>query len=395
MGFDKFKQKAKKIIKFIIKNPRRFLIILTLGIGILLLLVIASKITFHIDTAGSDGSPSVMSMTVYDTLGDVGISRPSFAGINGSTNGNKSSKKIAEEKIYYIGDSDMVGLENSGKAKSPSSYFYAKGSMNADWVNTNYNIATETAINGKSLKDSIPNDASCIVVGFGSNGTTAWADTKTLIKNLKQDYPNKSIFVVQTFHVGESYRSGGSLTAERMNSEIDTYNQNMQKICNENGIKFINPNINIVEDYGTGYLKSDYCYDDGMHLNNSGNEVWYSDIIKCINASNASNSSGGKTTGTGSGQVISESDYYTTGYSGIYESRTTGRKFTEYKQNADQYLSNYPLAVGTWHKECGTVTTIIVGSGYSENATFADAYNNLKNNGYRNRCNRMDTKLCT
>ena len=86
---------------------------------------------------------------------------------------------------------------------------------------------------------------------------------------------------------------------------------------------------------------------------------------------------------SGQGKVTSTSNPNSTGYTGIYESRTTGRKFKEYKQNGNSYVFRYDISsVGcSWSSECGTVSTMIVGSGYSTKATFEDATKKLKSTG--------------
>lgn len=73
-----------------------------------------------------------------------------------------------------------------------------------------------------------------------------------------------------------------------------------------------------------------------------------------------------------------------TGYSGIFKSGTTGRQFKEYKQNIDGWDSRYkindlPNSNG-WTTECGTVSVITVGSGYSDRATFEDVTAKLRAN---------------
>lgn len=91
------------------------------------------------------------------------------------------------------------------------------------------------------------------------------------------------------------------------------------------------------------------------------------------------NSSSGSTTSTssaGGSGVIQETNSSETGYTGIFQSGTTGRQFKEYKQNIDGWDSKYkindlPQSDG-WTSECGTVSVIIVGSGYSDKATFED-----------------------
>lgn len=377
---EKVKEKIKKIIRLLIKSPlfRKIVIIAIIIIAIYLLFVIAAYKILDIDTAGEDGSGSVMSKKVSDTLTDeAGIGKRK--GVIPESTGDKNN--ISEDKVFYIGDSWMVGLKNSGKASSPTNYFYAKTGENADWVLNNYS----------DLKSKIPNDISCIVVEFGLNGLNNWAKTQELIDKLTQDYSEKSIYVLQTPHICDGYTADSNF-----NSKVDTYNENMKNYCSgKSGVTFINSTTMIVSENGAGYLKDEYALDPNdtsmgggkIHLNNNGYNVWYTSIIQSINSStsNGGENSNNRSipTGDGQGKVISESDYDTTGYSGIYKSGITGREFIEYKQNADTYLSQYPIdGLGcNWHSECGTVTTIIIGSGYSDNATLEDAWNNLKNNG--------------
>ncbi len=100
-------------------------------------------------------------------------------------------------------------------------------------------------------------------------------------------------------------------------------------------------------------------------------------------SSSSSNNSTSNSNKSGKGKVISTSNVNSTGYTGIYESRTTGRKFKEYKQNGNSYVFRYDISsVGcSWSSKCGTVSTMIVGSGYSTKATFEDATKKLKSTG--------------
>lgn len=91
-------------------------------------------------------------------------------------------------------------------------------------------------------------------------------------------------------------------------------------------------------------------------------------------SSSSSNNSSSNSTKGGQGKVISTSDVNSTGYTGIYESSITGRKFKEYKQNVNTFVDKYDISSTgyNWGGECGTVATLILGSGYSTKATFAD-----------------------
>jgi len=179
-------------------------------------------------------------------------------------------KNIAEDKIFYIGDSWIELLKTSGVAKSSGSYFYGKSGMNADWV-----LNTYSSMN-------IPKDASCIVVKFGLNGPSLWKKTQELVDKLSKDYPDKDIFVLQSPHVCKEYSYGNTLTGDTLNKQVDTYNKNMKEYCEgKSGVTYIDPTINIVSESGSGYLKKEYA-SGTFHLNSNGNKVWYEDIIKCI-----------------------------------------------------------------------------------------------------------------
>lgn len=207
-----------------------------------------------------------------------------------SSSSGKSNKSIAENKIFYIGDSWFELLNKYKDAKSSKSYFYSKSSKNADWVLTNYSSAKSEAYNGKSLKDTIPKDTSAFVINFGLNGTSMWEKTQKLIDNLVKDYPGKTVYFIQTPHVGEQY-SYGSLTASKMNSNIDKYNSKMKSYCSsKSGVEFINPTKNIVSDNGKGYLKKDYA-NGTFHLNATGDKQWYKDIISGVKGSGSTTDS--------------------------------------------------------------------------------------------------------
>lgn len=103
-------------------------------------------------------------------------------------------------------------------------------------------------------------------------------------------------------------------------------------------------------------------------------------------SSSSTSNSSSTPKGNGQGKVTSTSNVNSTGYTGIFTSGTTGRTFKEYKQNGNTFVGKYDISsVGcSWSSECGTVSTMIVGSGYSDKATFADATNKLKSTGRRN-----------
>ena len=95
-----------------------------------------------------------------------------------------------------------------------------------------------------------------------------------------------------------------------------------------------------------------------------------------------SNSENKNTKTTENGEAkIEECNPDNGGYEKIFTSGTTGRQFKEYRQNLDGWNSRYNISnVGcSWTSECGLVSCMIVGSGYSEEANFENATNILVN----------------
>lgn len=209
------------------------------------------------------------------------------------TGTGKSVTNIAEDKIFYIGDSWIENMLKYKDAKSQNTYFYCKSGKNADWVLDNYSSAHEEAYEGKSLKSTIPSDTSAIVIKFGLNGTNLSNKTQELVDKLLNDYKEKDIFVLQTPHVCEEYSFSG-ITAEKFNSNVDEYNKSMKEYCEKkSGVTFIDPTTNIVDNSGKGFLKKEYA-DGTFHLNQVGDQLWYEDIIKSIKNSSAHSSEEGE-----------------------------------------------------------------------------------------------------
>lgn len=82
-------------------------------------------------------------------------------------------------------------------------------------------------------------------------------------------------------------------------------------------------------------------------------------------------------TETGEAKIDNTYNLNDGGYASIFTSGTTGRQYKEYKQNINGWDSRYPIShlanSEGWTSECGVVSVMIVGSGYTENATFEDA----------------------
>ena len=330
--------------------------------------MVTKKITYKCDGDDS-GSSSTDSSSSEETTDN-----------NTTSNETKSSKSVAENKLFYIGDSWFELLKSYGDAKSSKSYFYAKSAKNADWVLTNYSSAKSEAYNGKSLKDTIPNDTSAFVIHFGLNGTSMWEKTQNLVNKLLQDYPGKTVYVLQTPHVMESY-SYGSLTGSKLNANVDNYNSKMKSYCSgKSGAKFINPTKNIVSDNGKGYLKKDYA-NGTFHLNATGDKQWYKDIISGIkgtgSTTNSSDDTSSSSESSSSGDEKTATDVETSNYdaqlkcdSGSLDKDSINASYELDQKKYKEFLLEYiKLKYHTPGVEVKSCSTSINGNNGSANTT--------------------------
>lgn len=176
---------------------------------------------------------------------------------------------IKENKIFFVGDSWIAGLRDAGIAET--NYFDGR------------NGASGTTF--LSSMPTVPNDASCIVVCLGMNLPTTYNKTQEFINKLILENPGIPVVVLKTSHVASGY-SSGSVTASQYNTQIDEHNQKMQEFCSTTeNCTFVDPTRNINENNGSGYLKDEYKSNE-YHLNSSGAQKWYEDIIAGINNAN-------------------------------------------------------------------------------------------------------------
>ncbi len=222
-------------------------------------------------------------------------------------NGSTSSGKIDTSKIFWIGDSWVVGLGSSGVADLEaepviggnsvmSGYFFAKGSQDASWALDNYS-ALKSQIESKS--------PSALVIHFGLNNTNSYGKTQELIEKLHSDFPNIPINMLKISHVASTYRTEW-YTADELNSKIDEYNSQMSSWCSgKDYVTFIEGTTNnIVGD--DGYLMESYATSDGLHMSGEGYEVWYNGIIEGLgNTSSSGSSQLAKFKGYKAGELVS------------------------------------------------------------------------------------------
>ena len=214
----------------------------------------------------------------HDTYAALGV----FDGeTGGSFNGDES-------KIFWIGDSWIVGLRDSGVAKSSTEYFCAVSGSNASDVTVSSNNISINASLGSDSK-SVPSDVSAFVVEFGLNNTSGASKTQELLEKLHTTFPNIPIYVLKTSHVATGYPDYA-----KMNQNIDKYNSEVQSWCSSNSYVTYVENATKTINGGDGLLSDTYKAGSGngeYHLGAEGNKVWYQDIIAGL--------SGGATVGSG------------------------------------------------------------------------------------------------
>lgn len=202
---------------------------------------------------------------------------------------NLNSEEIIDmSKIFYIGDSWMVGMRDNNITESPKNYFLAvEGYGPANfWDSDNNKLKIPQDALSKDITEQVlqtnMDNSSAIVVSLGLNHTMSDIEQmKSLITYLSSKYPDKTIYILKVFHVGKGYESG-SVTANDLNADIDNFNSEVSTHCSTiSNVKVLNTTQGLI---GTdGYLITDGEYNSGeYHLSAKGSKKWYENIRECI-----------------------------------------------------------------------------------------------------------------
>ena len=221
----------------------------------------------YIDEYNGTGSESAKKNALtHFTLRRSTISTPT----TGNNGGGNSGDNVDESKLFFVGDSWIDGLKNSGVAKSTKEYFYGVVGISAK----------DSGMSPATVISKVKDDASAIVLYLGVNGTGTYGDMNKLVDELANKYSNKTIYVVQVSHVDPNKYTAGFAN----NNDIDKYNENVKSHCEQvSNAKFLEVASSVQDDNGN--LKNT---SDGLHLNNY--QDWYNSIITAINGN------GGQTT---------------------------------------------------------------------------------------------------
>lgn len=142
-----------------------------------------------------------------------------------------------------------------------------------------YNLNPKMTYIGNIVEDfditTYPSDPKAIVVMLGLNNDSLCdiSKIKTLLNSIKTKYTGKYIFVADELPVGINYVTT-DYTYEQLNSQIKNYNNSLQKIASELGLKSITVQGGMVEN---DILASHYTY-NGLDLNVVGCKMLLNNI---------------------------------------------------------------------------------------------------------------------
>lgn len=142
-----------------------------------------------------------------------------------------------------------------------------------------YNLAPKMTYFGNIVEDfniaTYPSDPKAIVVMLGLNNDSLCdiSKIKILLNSIKTKYTGKYIFIANELPVGINYVTT-DYTYEQLNSQIKNYNNSLQKIASELGLKSITVQGGMVE---SDILASHYTY-NGLDLNVVGCKMLLNNI---------------------------------------------------------------------------------------------------------------------
>lgn len=256
--------------------------------------------------------------------------------------------------FLFLGDSRIEGIESELEALGNNITAFGVGSSApSNWIDfSRTGTSSVPRGNGGSVKSppAISSDVNGICIMLGTNNPYQTSDMKTVLNNLHTLYQDAPVYVCSVYHVTSAYN--GSLSADGLNSQIDSFNSEMKAFCEQNDwATYINITNGLYD--ASGYLKTDYAQDtSGVHINSAiGKQVLVENIKSGI-------LSGGTSTDTASIATLNTNSWMTisimdscvvttkTGVCWYEELDDTGNlKRTEYTINTEteDYTTTYCL----------------------------------------------------
>ena len=180
--------------------------------------------------------------------------------------------------VLFIGDSRLGGATKSKLESEGAQVLACVGSSPRHWLNVTKTGAGAVTSGNESITVTLPqkDKVNAIAIQLGVNDTSSLDAYKTVVSNLKNLYPDATIYIMSIIYCSGSYA--------HLNSDVATYNNNLRNYCS-GSVVYADCNDKICS---SNSLNSSYT-GDGLHLNSAGVDIFVENI-----KSNISGEGGGK-----------------------------------------------------------------------------------------------------
>ena len=204
-------------------------------------------------------------VTVFAEEDEINLGATNNAALGSALSSNSNFSTVCteaeiENKLVYLGDSRIVGLEQTINKDNVT--YIAESGMGYNWL-----VDTARGELDVLLQEN-PNRI--VVLALGANGLGA-SNYVNYYNQLFSDYPDTTFFVMSVNPVDESKTAANGYTLK--NSQIEEFNNEMKNAFPDQYID----SYNGVSEYETG---------DGVHYNASTNKKVHDHTINSIKSSN-------------------------------------------------------------------------------------------------------------
>lgn len=185
----------------------------------------------------------------------------------------RKEQTVINQNSYYdglwIGDSITVGMQNYGVIHN-SIGVCAVGGKSASYFLKNFNLVT-----------AAKTDPKYISLLLGVNAPTDITNMKKFLEKLIETYPSRNIYVNAVLPVGELFKSSYYASSQDFNKKISNFNAQMKEYCQTSKyLHYVTTSLDGMT--SNGYLKTSVSTSDYIHLNKTGSQTLYDNIIRGI-----------------------------------------------------------------------------------------------------------------
>lgn len=198
----------------------------------------------------------------------------------GSLTDQSEQIKTKSCDTLFIGDSHTEGLYTRGYLKKGMDALFGRGTAAPHWFNSGRKYLDYF----NQLSNYNPEK---IVYLYGVNGIQIESNidhSKQLLQRLMKEYPDAVIYVQRVFPVGDNYTGVDDYQYELFNKNgrlnIADFNKEMKKFCSGyTQLKWTDTTNGLIDKNGN---LARGLTDDGLHLNEAGYKIWWSNINEAI-----------------------------------------------------------------------------------------------------------------